>query len=392
MSRRCASLESLVIGAKARPTVRRRRGFTLIELLVVTSLVLLLAIATTPVIIRLNRGRSLGDATRIVQATLVGARGRAIAQQRPIGVRFIPDDANPEIFRTAILIQEGNVFSAGTVHIVRPNASILTAYPLPPLPPNILPAAPTQQYSGSSIGSVNLVVGNNVDFSPFLSGGGTIRFENAGAYYGFDVVPTSAPNTMLVLRSGAFPAPIFNPLALSKPTPPTSSQTFLSNLIDPQNEGVRYAIFRETVPLEGIDPIQLPSGVVMDLGWVAAQFAAVPKAEDRLSRIERSPQGWVEILFSPSGQVLPPQSQNALLGLWLRDDSAQMTSDGNGRKYVRASDQASHAIVTINTVSGFIGSVRPVFNDGPPTSATPDGVFDFDAYYRNAQAGETRGL
>ena len=73
-------------------------GFTLVELLVVVFIVLLVSAATLPTVIPALAHRQLGEAARLIQASLAGARDAAIHDNAPRGLRLLPDPG----FSTAI--------------------------------------------------------------------------------------------------------------------------------------------------------------------------------------------------------------------------------------------------------------------------------------------------
>jgi prepilin-type N-terminal cleavage/methylation domain-containing protein len=69
----------------------RQRAFTLIELLVVITIILLISIVALPTIIGALSHRQVSEATRLLQASLAGARDAAIRDNAPSGIRLIPD-------------------------------------------------------------------------------------------------------------------------------------------------------------------------------------------------------------------------------------------------------------------------------------------------------------
>lgn len=74
-----------------RPPVGPRRGFTLVELLVVLFIVLLISAVALPVIVPALTNRQIGEAGRVLQAALAGARDAAIHANAPRGLRLLPD-------------------------------------------------------------------------------------------------------------------------------------------------------------------------------------------------------------------------------------------------------------------------------------------------------------
>ena len=69
----------------------RPGGFTLIELLVVILIILMVSAVTLPSVISAFNHRQVGEAARILQGGLVGARDTAINTNAPAGIRLLPD-------------------------------------------------------------------------------------------------------------------------------------------------------------------------------------------------------------------------------------------------------------------------------------------------------------
>jgi prepilin-type N-terminal cleavage/methylation domain-containing protein len=70
------------------------RGFTLAELLIVTLIVLLLTVATLPVVLPALNERRISSAANLLQAALAGARDAAIRNNEVRGIRLLPDPPN----------------------------------------------------------------------------------------------------------------------------------------------------------------------------------------------------------------------------------------------------------------------------------------------------------
>ena len=68
-----------------------RAGFTLVELLVVITIVILVSAVALPTIIPALSSRQVGEAARLLQGALVGARDAAIRSNAPRGIRLLPD-------------------------------------------------------------------------------------------------------------------------------------------------------------------------------------------------------------------------------------------------------------------------------------------------------------
>ena len=87
--RRCVRLRPRSV---ALPRRHPRGGFTLVELLVVILVILVVSVLALG-IYNGTGGRQVDAAASLVQASLAGARDRAIRTGRPAGVRLLPDAA-----------------------------------------------------------------------------------------------------------------------------------------------------------------------------------------------------------------------------------------------------------------------------------------------------------
>ena len=79
---------------------KARRGFTLIELMVVMLIILVISAIALPTIVASYSHRQVSEAGRIVQGAFVGARDNAIRNNRPSGIRLLPDP----VFMTASVV------------------------------------------------------------------------------------------------------------------------------------------------------------------------------------------------------------------------------------------------------------------------------------------------
>jgi prepilin-type N-terminal cleavage/methylation domain-containing protein len=98
-----------------------RRGFTLIELLVVIAIILLLAIATLPVVVPTLTQGQINEGARQFHAELTHARDSAIRANAPQGIRLIPDAFDPTnpnqstVARRMIAIEQGPDYHDGKI-------------------------------------------------------------------------------------------------------------------------------------------------------------------------------------------------------------------------------------------------------------------------------------
>ncbi len=117
----------------------RRVGFTLIELLVVITIIVLVSAVTLPTVLPALNHRQVGEAARILQAALVGARDAAIRDNAPRGIRLLPDpifngSTTTLAYNRFVPIEPAPDYAEGTVAdpaVQRPTRSGLQRFPPP---------------------------------------------------------------------------------------------------------------------------------------------------------------------------------------------------------------------------------------------------------------------
>jgi type II secretory pathway pseudopilin PulG len=95
---------------------RKRRpsgGFTLIELLVVVLIVILVSAIALPTVIPALTSRQVGEAARILQAALAGARDAAIRANAPRGIRLYPDFVLSDVVVSGSGVNQGVLQTGG---------------------------------------------------------------------------------------------------------------------------------------------------------------------------------------------------------------------------------------------------------------------------------------
>ena len=273
------------------------RSFTLTEMLVVVAIVLGLAVATAPIALKMTEGRRVNDGVSTVQATLSGARDRAASRGGPVGVRFIPDEANPEICRSMIFVRQAYPITLGTVRVMESDpvgapgvfdrVVLIGAYA------NDFRQLP-QDAQGNYTGRIRLgQAGGTYEFYT------TEKDLNFGTGASFPTLNLSLylrkPFTSVV-PSGTYPYGAGG--AASGERTPSQDQLDSTNasgvyvaggtpgLIEYQGFGVSYEVPVATVPLEESEPIRLPAGVVIDLGQLHGENPnLIDRPDYRLSRL-----------------------------------------------------------------------------------------------------------
>ena len=135
-----------------------------------------------------------------------------------------------------------------------------------------------------------------------------------------------------------------------------------STNVNAVNTTDQYRIVRGPRVLRGEPDLQLPVGVVMDLGtnW---SFGA-PMPFDSMT-------GNIDVLFSPSGAVVGRATQgNGTIVLWVRDTNQDQVSQWSTNIYL-----TEPALVAVYPRTGFIAThpVNPPGNPGGPYLFTQDG-------------------
>jgi prepilin-type N-terminal cleavage/methylation domain-containing protein len=162
-----------------------RRGFTLVELLVVIVIILIVSVVALPTVLPALQHRQVSEGARILQAALTGARDSAIKNNRPSGIRLLPDpvfnginpstslfdSTQPLAYNRIIPIAAAPDYTEGVV-MLNPTVTQGVTLPYPCLfvaegvldPTTGLPNAPTSWFWNVRVGD-------------------KIQFNNAGAWY-----------------------------------------------------------------------------------------------------------------------------------------------------------------------------------------------------------------
>lgn len=269
-----------------------RRGLTLVELLVVIVILMMITAIAIPVLSPNVEQKRIREAARLVSGFLTGAKTRAQATGRPVGVLFERLPGNLNASMTLSYVEVPPPYSGDLLGSV---------------------ASPFLDANDSDALKVSMDPTNKSDFNPeMVSVGDVIYFEGRANGYRIDGPATSptnaviAPNTKVLSISPAFSdgrypwvqspddgfSDMYNP-------PPSKPRRGLPRL--------NYKIARQPVKSAGV-PVQLPDGAVVDLstsgfgasGLFATSLPANPTDTTPLniSSTER-----LVVMFGPSGIV-----------------------------------------------------------------------------------------
>jgi prepilin-type N-terminal cleavage/methylation domain-containing protein len=278
----------------ARHTPGRRAGFTLIELLVAMTIIVVLAtiaIAVVPGAIDQDRTT---DAAATVRQHLMIAKARATRENNGRGIRFITglDPNNPA--KTSAFFSTEMLYIESAPTIV-PNPFGLTG-PGDPFV-DVTNGRTATLFNMPATSEAVLVVQNDLAarwfpklYCPEL---GENSFSQTARYEILDLQPGPVANSWT--------------LTLAFPTDPPPLLTLLG--AGTAERSYRFAIEPRSRPLLGEPNITLPKNVCVDL----TPFVSVPGA-----RVVGGGPVDFEVMFSPSGQVMDPQTSGTIY-LWVRD-------------------------------------------------------------------------
>lgn len=286
-----------------------RRGFTLIELLVVIALLLvLIGLVVMFLPSALDSDKAARGGTMLQQALQI-SRTRAVRDQRPHGIRLVPD-ANGFV-REVQYIEQPDDFSGG----------ILGHPYLTPLP----------NYSVVRIVGVDFqTIINSIqpdDYLEVFGGGQAHRITRVDQ----SVMPGA---DKILGTADDLPPDIY--LASPLPAPGILVST------------TTYRIMRRARPT-GEDVLQLPSDVAVDLN------ASIPNTA-------------MDILFAPGGQVIFPRTASDFVALWVRDVSGDGATPAPDKYFL-----GEPSIIGVYVRSGAVAAQDPDRNSSDPYAFLRDG-------------------
>jgi prepilin-type N-terminal cleavage/methylation domain-containing protein len=381
------------------------RGFTLIELLVVMGLVLLLAAAAAPVAMSLLNGRALREASSSVQAAIAGARDRAGSAREARGIRLIADTNDPSLVRELRFVRPSAPMMTGSALVVdavwnAPWNNFTTPFPTGATSGPTLSSSAwlnnAAQPANPRFSMVVLLGANDAAkllSLPYRLAGatrvyfGSIRLATSGQLLGFTTTEALLQNQIggvgcpLLRLDQPLPRPVpFDELHQGRfPYPSTLGGLPGMQLTDYLAEvGVEYKIPIGNVELEGETPINLPAGVVIDLGYIDPSGTNAPDPSGaRLSRLQPEYSNW-DVMFAPNGQVIGSAAADSHIFIWLREQLAQTvdlpvpaaTAPSGFMRVIPSTNSGNHAVVTIAARTGLVRSVEPNFGAAVGSFAT----------------------
>jgi prepilin-type N-terminal cleavage/methylation domain-containing protein len=256
---------------RIQPSAQDRTGFTLIELMIVVGVVLTVATMTLVAVNYSNSSDRIRAAGRQMQSFFAGARDRAIYAKEERGVRLILDPSNRHTVVAIQYVGAPEQYSDGSV----------TFNPVV-----------TSDSTGSTIAGYN-TNWSNLESKGFLAIGSQIE------------IPRRSGNWFTVVSSVGNPGGNPETLSLGRP-----HRNFAGSAVN-----LPYSLGLRPTTLPGSEPVQLPSGVVIDLDGSQIPASWRPNSMD--STLPYS--GFMDIMFSPRGTVTGDVAALGLLHLHVAD-------------------------------------------------------------------------
>lgn len=266
----------------------KRRGFTLIELLIVLSILIILFTLVVAVY-QANQGTDrMRAAARQLQSAILGARDRAIHAKAPRGLRLIADATDPSIVTSVVYLGQVPNWTEGKVQLGRPDIN----------PKDNVPDSDIVRTLRAVYATTPSQRWYELWTRGLLKNGARIKLpKTGGSWYTItiDTNQLTATNDVLILTADYKSTPTYGY--------PANVKGF-----DPFD----YELELAASPLQGEQPISLPSGCVIDLDN------------------SRIPGGWynssagtyyltLDIMFSPRGTVTGPYAASGIIHLLLAE-------------------------------------------------------------------------
>lgn len=311
----------------------QRLGYTLIEILIVITILLLLMTVTVYSVNFARDSERISGAANGVQSFLAGARDRAIYGKSPIGVRFFLDsetdpNAASGAYRTissAAYIDPGQTWTDGNIRLERPDLD------------------------GDGVAdSTNVTVVAAI-------GSGWWELKRRGLLVDGMIIEigefSSPVSTALIDISPSGPGPsAVERLVLQFPyaDPGTTTDTSIEAFDDGGPSTYRLHLPPRILPSE---PLLLPDGVVIDLDGsdVPDAWRAIDLDGDGLlSGPGENGGNFMDIIFSPRGNVIGPVASKGIVHLYICDkaDSTILKELRVGNTYTGSMSAFSAAVAS----------------------------------------------
>jgi prepilin-type N-terminal cleavage/methylation domain-containing protein len=309
-----------------------RPAFTLVELIVAMTIIAVLAGLAVMIFPRLQDSQRVAKAADTVQGALFSAKQMAMRDQQPRGIRLLIDPTDGLVHSIQYIEQPA--------YFVSPSNSFLIGVPnaAPGTSPNFSGIFSGVDFSGGTGGLPSSLW--PVQFGDYLDLMGNNKPDGLYRIVGFTT--TNSPNDTLQLLS---PLP-FNLLVVLNQGPPPVYGVPVAAFQNP----LPYRILRGPRPMVGLQPINLPTDVVIDYPGNPKPPPPIGNPPTSGSIVVRDTQTQqVDIMFAPSGKVLRDAGNVGKVVLWVYD--------GDPNASAAAQEQT---LVVVYTRTGVIAS-QPVY-------------------------------
>ncbi len=336
---------------------RRANGFTLIELLVVMSLIAILASLAIMFFPNAASSQAEAYAATQVQSWLTIAKQRALRDQAPRGVR---------------LWISTNAYYANYLGGATPLPMVVTDCQYIEQPPDFpgnsgvtmmsgLPLNPVASYAASPLSCIMfmppapaLPTGST---GILTNGATTLTVPNTGAQVEYWSVQPG--DYLEVLGTGLMHQIVQVGIPSQGAPPPTANVDYV--VVSPPlpysvTTTANFRIVRAP-RVTGDETLKMPDGTLIDLqtNTTYSNPLPVPNAMDNGTAT-----GFIDILFSPTGEVISPGVANSNINLWVRSPSVDAPTDVF---------RGAPTIISVFTKTGYVGAF-------PPNSTIPPGPYN----------------
>lgn len=362
-----------------------RRGFTLVELLVVMFLIAVLATLAIAFFPNAASSQTEARAGQLLQSWLTMAKQRAMRDQAPRGVRLwvAPLPPNPQAYYAgatplANVVTDCQFIEQPPDFPGNPGVTIMSA-----LPPNTTEGfiytvngqpvygatVATDKAAQNSLASPLSCVmfmppagGNPAGSTGIITNGQTaVAVPNVSTQIEF--WPVQPGDYLEVLGTGLMHQIVQVGVPVVRRGVPAQPQ--ITNHVD-------FAVVVPPLPywigttanfrimraprVTGDETLKMPDGTIIDLGTNTTFNNPLPWPNTVAAADNGSTMSFVDILFSPTGEVISPGVTSSNLNLWVRTPNTDFPADVF---------RGAPTIISVFTKTGFVGAYPP--NSGTPT-------------------------